>query len=871
MAETAKQRETQRLSAADTARLTGLDQALAVAELSADGTISAVNENFAGLFGRPSADFKGQPLKGLAPADAAPAVAQLIEAAEGHGTAHEVIATARNDGETREIDLTLSWVGGRAKAAGRLIAFADDVTETLRIQGEAARLRGAVDSAQTAIMMVDRDFIVTYVNGSTRALLQQHEEEFRSVWPDFRADDILGTCIDRFHKDPGHQRRMLTDPARLPHRTDISVGRLRFSLTVSAQFDLEGNYIGNTLEWADVTELRRREDENTRLQAAVDGAQTAIMMVDRDFIVTYVNEETRALLSRHEETFRQVWPDFSADAIIGTCIDRFHKDPSHQRRMLDDPRRLPHRTDIKIGDLRFSLTVSAQMDPSGNYVGNTLEWADVTEMRKNEDLNAYFRSQIEAISRSQSMITFDLDGIVVDVNDNFCTVTGYAREEVVGQHHRMFVLPEEAQGHAYAQFWERLRRGEYVSGEFKRLGKGGRPIWIQGSYNAILGADGKPMRVVKFANDVTGRKSAVEQVTEILQLMAEGDLTPRIDEPLEGEFETIRKNVNSMLDRFGNTVSQILTSAEEVASAAAQISSGTADLSQRTETQAANLQETAASMEQLSTTVKQNAENAQYANEVSGKAQVAATEGGDIVAQAVEAMARISQSSTKIAEITSVIDGIAFQTNLLALNAAVEAARAGDAGRGFAVVATEVRNLAQRSAEAAKDITGLINESSAQVRDGVDLVNRTGMSLKEIVQSIKHVSDTVSQIAEASQEQSAGIEGINTAISQMDEMTQQNAALVEENAAAAGTLQDQAAGMNTEMQFFTVVEGRAGAKTGANTGDLGNVQAIQRSGHGHAAGKAVPHGASRPPAGPARRMQSVLAEAVQDETDWSEF
>jgi methyl-accepting chemotaxis protein len=284
--------------------------------------------------------------------------------------------------------------------------------------------------------------------------------------------------------------------------------------------------------------------------------------------------------------------------------------------------------------------------------------------------------------------------------------------------------------------------------------------------------------------------------------LSEGDLTYRLGDDFPAAYREVKDNFNTAIDRLYETIRAIADSSGEVANAAVEISTSTTDLSQRTEEQAASLERTSASMEEISSTVKNNAESAKNANQVTAGTRDCADRGGEVVAQAVKAMSRIEESSTKISDIIGVIDEIARQTNLLALNAAVEAARAGDAGRGFAVVASEVRNLAQRSSEAAKDIKSLIVNSTTQVQEGVDLVNRAGKSLEEIVESIKQVATIVSEIASASAEQSTGIDHVNTALTQMDEVTQQNAALVEENAATSKVLEQQSAAMSERVTFF---------------------------------------------------------------------
>jgi len=334
---------------------------------------------------------------------------------------------------------------------------------------------------------------------------------------------------------------------------------------------------------------------------------------------------------------------------------------------------------------------------------------------------------------------------------------------------------------------------------------------MAGDFSQRVPLDGKEGTIRNLADAMNTMCETMGRVmgdlVTMLSALAEGNLTQRINGSYQGMFATLKDRANTTAETLSQTLSGIGTAVNEVTNAAAEISTSTTDLSQRTEEQAASLEETSASMEQMSATVKKNAENAQQANQLAAGAREVADRGSAVVANTVEAMSRIENSSNKITDIIGVIDEIARQINLLALNAAVEAARAGEAGRGFAVVASEVRSLAQRSSQAAKDISNLISNSSMQVKDGADLVNRTGASLNEIVESIRKVADIVADIATASTEQSTGIDQINKALSQMDEVTQQNSALVEENAATAKTLEQQAAAMTQQVAFFRLDDG----------------------------------------------------------------
>jgi len=321
----------------------------------------------------------------------------------------------------------------------------------------------------------------------------------------------------------------------------------------------------------------------------------------------------------------------------------------------------------------------------------------------------------------------------------------------------------------------------------------------------LAGKDGFLLNLCEGVNNLVALTSvALKDVAGVMAGIAEGDLTRRITAAYGGLFGQLKGDVNKTADKLFEIVTNINSGASQISGAASEVSAGSADLSQRSEQQASALEETAASMEELAATVRQNAANAQQANQLAAGAREVAASGGAVVAEAVDAMGRIEASSQKIGDIVGMIDEIAFQTNLLALNAAVEAARAGDAGKGFAVVAQEVRNLAQRSAQASKEIKGLIAQSTSEVKTGADFVKGAGKTLDEILGSVKRVADIVAEIAAASSEQASGIDQVNAAVSQMDEMTQQNAALVEESAASAHALEDQAGELTRLMGFFNV-------------------------------------------------------------------
>ncbi|WP_125076393.1 methyl-accepting chemotaxis protein [Pseudoxanthomonas sp. SGT-18] len=349
--------------------------------------------------------------------------------------------------------------------------------------------------------------------------------------------------------------------------------------------------------------------------------------------------------------------------------------------------------------------------------------------------------------------------------------------------------------------------------------------------------------------------TSLQSLAQVLQAVADGDLTVRMDGDYEGVFAQMRDAANTTVQNLTSIVSRIQEASGSINTAAAEISQGNADLARRTEQQAANLEETAASMEELTSTVKQNAEHARQANQLAIGAADVASQGGAVVGEVVQTMTAIEDSSKKIADIISVIDGIAFQTNILALNAAVEAARAGEQGRGFAVVASEVRTLAQRSAGAAKEIKQLIDDSVGKVANGSALVQKAGTTMGEIVASVHRVTDIMSEISAASQEQTAGIEQVSQTVVQMDETTQQNAALVEEASAAARSMAEQAGQLVEAVAVFRLADG------------LGQ-SALRAPAHRRpAVAAARPAPAARPRAAAA----APVAAATADDGEWQEF
>jgi methyl-accepting chemotaxis protein len=634
---------------------------------------------------------------------------------------------------------------------------------------------------------------------------------------------------------------------------------------------------------------------------AVKSSETASMYVDTDLNITFANAATIKLVTQNISVFQTQFPGVDFGNLIGANIDAFHVDPSVQRRILGDPKNLPHQAEINVGDMIFEINVSAMVDPEGNHIGSALEWSDVTVKKAADNRAESLFSMIEAASTH--FMTCDADRVINYCNPAVISMLrpyqadlrnlfpGFDVDNLVGTcidifhknpAHQASVLGNPANLPAKAEItvgglefgvnatalldadgnmigngveWtdlnERAKYREEVGKVIKAASVG--DLTVRGDADRL---DEVYAPMMTGVNDIIDAVEApISEAGQVLQELANADFRPRMEGEYEGSFDDMKANFNNAVDSLNKTMLQVSDSAGQVSAGATQITEGAQKLAEGASTQASSIEEISASLEQMTAMTKQNADNATQANNLSKEATDTADKGNSAMEKMEDAINRIKDSSDETAKIVKTIDEIAFQTNLLALNAAVEAARAGDAGKGFAVVAEEVRSLAQRSAEAAKNTASLIEGAGKNAESGVTITEQVREILGEIVGGSAKVNDLIGEIAAASNEQADGIRQVTEAIASMDRVTQENSANSEESSAAAVELNEQAGTLNQLINEF----------------ELANDGSVQQQPVQAAAARPVAAAPKRPAPSRARKANAAASIIPLDDADMSDF
>ena len=624
-------------------------------------------------------------------------------------------------------------------------------TSLVEQQSVASQTRAMVENVPINLIVADRDLRIQYINPASAKTLKSIEHLLPC-----KADQVVGQVIDIFHKNPEHQRKLLANDKNLPHRAVIQLGPENLELLVSALYDDNKNYVGAMVTWEVVTEKLRLKQDMAGQVSAISKSQ-AVVEFKMDGTITEANENFLKLMGYTLDEVKGKHHSIFVD-------EAFRRSPEYKEFWAKLNRGEYEANQYKrIGKGGKEVWIQASYNPIMDLNGKpfkVVKYAtDITEQKLS---NADFAGQIAAISKSQLVLEFTMDGTIVTANDNLLNIFGYSLDAIKGKHHSIFVDEAHRNSPEYRAFWAKLNQGEAQTSEYKRVGKGGDPVWIQATYNPILDLNGRPFKVVEYASDVTPQKQAAEElkqkvdsISRVVAAAAAGDLTHEVSVSGQDVIGQMGEGLARFFKDLRGSISAISQNSQSLANASEELSSTSQQMSanaEETSTQAnvvsasaeqvdKNLQTVATGTEEMSASIKEIAKNAHESAKVATAAVKVADDTNQIVS-------KLGDSSIEIGQVIKVITSIAQQTNLLALNATIEAARAGEAGKGFAVVANEVKELAKQTAKATEDISRKIEAIQGDTKGAVGAIG-------QISSIIKQVNDISNTIATAVEEQNA--------------------------------------------------------------------------------------------------------------------
>lgn len=669
---------------------------------------------------------------------------------------------------------------------------------TAEIIASVEGMRAALDDLGTNVFIADRDLRLVYMNHRAEAVMKSIEDTIEELFG-VRHADLIGANIDVFHGDKMRQiRRLLSDPANLPYRREIKVGPMVMDLNVNAMRNERGDFIGLVVNWEEIAERKRLETEsaeNAAMFRAI-GKSLAVIEFRMDGTVVSANENFLNALGytldeikgqphgmfvdpayRSTPEYREFWATLNRGEFVAAEFKRIGKGGR---------------------EVWIQASYNPILDAKGKPYKVVKYATDITQQKLQ---SADYAGQISAIGRSQAVIEFRMDGTVLSANANFLQALGYTLDEIKGKHHSLFVDPVYRDSSEYKAFWATLNRGEFVAAEFKRIGKGGKEVWIQASYNPILDLNGKPFKVVKYATDITQLVQNRLEIVRVVQAAESGDLTGQIHvagsddlSKVGGQLQNFLGGLRANLQQISQAANTVGASSEELNAVSQEMASGAEETSRQATVVSAASEQVSKSVALVSTG---SDEMLSAIREISRNSTEAArvTKNAVTVAESANAtISKLGDSSVEIGKVIKVITSIAQQTNLLALNATIEAARAGEAGKGFAVVANEVKELAKQTAKATEEIGQKIEAIQKDTKGAVE-------SIATISSTIAQINDISTTIASAVEEQTATTNHIGRNVGEAAKGTGEIARNITEVANAA----------KQTMQGATETEKSAGA------------------------------------------------------------